>query len=91
MWVIEFPSCKEFFTLNISQPATEGRNLAIVPTASTVDGLRIFRTFSKSFTTGDKITMLAGESDKFDMSVVDQELARLKELNSFESGLQLAI
>lgn len=48
VWQIELPLCKTF-ELTINQPATEGRNLGALLTASTIDGLRHFRSFKRTF------------------------------------------
>lgn len=99
VWQIELPYHQNFtlFTVAISQQPTEGRNLGAIDTAQTVDGLRIFRNFSRDFNINEgKITDVQSKTsgdgtEHLYMAIVDEELSRLKELNSFESGLQLAI
>ena len=91
VWQIEFADSHRSVELSIAQPGTSGRNLSQVETAQTIDGLRIFRNFSRRFKVDATVTMEEGESDKLDVSILDSEISRLEELNSFESGLQLAL
>lgn len=80
VWQIEFPECHEF-TLTVTQPPTNGANLGAIDTAQTIDGIRIFRSFSRKFAVTDSIVMQPGNSESMDVSILDQELTRLKELN----------
>jgi hypothetical protein len=86
VWDITFPECKQF-ALTIAQTPTDGKNISAVSTAQTIDGIRIFRSFQRSFIMNDTLQMQPSDPDHFDVTILDQELARLKELNQFESGL----
>ena len=78
------------FELRIAQPKTGGRNLGAIETAYTIDGVRLFRMFEASVQVepdGVKCTGFGGNGALENVDVLDSELTKLKELNSFEPGL----